>query len=113
MSAEVKRTEQQCPECHAQCGFCSMYVWIVRELGCCSQWTYGKHRKPKSECALSAKEKDKTCATCGLTQPAGAQGGGRIIVENRVVGVVPRTTPPNPREAHGSGQRSSEKDGNG
>lgn len=48
-----------CPECHEQCGWCSMYRWIVRKEGCMAQFA-----KSKRNCRLAAEVKGKPCGTC-------------------------------------------------
>lgn len=71
--------KERCPECHSQCGWCSQYVWIIRGLGCCSQWP----KKGKALCDLAEKERGATCATCGT--PANTTSGGSLMVERRIV----------------------------
>jgi hypothetical protein len=48
----------ECPECHEQCWWCSMYRWIVRQEGCMT--AYPK----RGRCAKGQAAKGETCGTC-------------------------------------------------
>lgn len=80
--------EEQCPECFAQCWFCSDYVWMVRSLGCGARNAPGRRDKNRDKpCPNSIPEKGKACGTCG--KPADKQcqnGGGMVKVERRITG---------------------------
>lgn len=86
MTASIESREEQCPECFAQCWFCSDYIWMVRALRCGAQGR-GPRGSSKEPCPKSIPEKGKTCGTCG--KPANKQcknGGGMVTVERRITG---------------------------
>jgi len=47
-----------CPECHAQCWWCSQYRWIVRETGCATVYPR------KGKCQQGEAAKGTACSTC-------------------------------------------------
>lgn len=68
------RTEP-CPECYAECGWCSAYRMNCREVGCMSQ-PYGRR---KHKCAKGEAVKGERCGTC--------DGSGRIAVRREILRV--------------------------
>ena len=62
---------------------------MVRGLGCNSNWYAGKRKKERKPCQLEQDQKGRDCPTCG-TKPT-TECGGRVIIEQRIVGVKPRT----------------------
>ena len=68
----VKTTTRDCPECHEQCGWCSMYRWIVRQHGCMDQG--------KKSCRMSKQVKGSACGTC--------DGSRRVTVRSEILVVA-------------------------
>lgn len=54
----VEVREELCPECYAECGWCSGNTLMMREIGCATLF-------PKNgKCEMGQKLKGTTCSTC-------------------------------------------------
>ena len=63
--------EGECRTCKSQCQLCSDYLWMIRELGCCAQWSSKKERKA---CKGTTELKGTACPECGSPANAGKAG---------------------------------------
>jgi hypothetical protein len=54
-----------CPECHQTCGWCSIYKWQVREIGC------GLLPRALATCRMADGILNQPCGTC--------DGSARVI----------------------------------
>jgi hypothetical protein len=62
--------ESDCPECHEQCWWCSMYRWIVRSEGCMTAYPQ------RGKCKKGEAANGEACGTC--------DGSRRVVVEQTI-----------------------------